>query len=70
MSLTDPKHPLASRGVWGGLVAVAGGLGGLFGWSIAPEDAVQLPILLASISSGVGGVLAIVGRIGATRAIK
>lgn len=64
-----PKSFLQSRGVWGGAVAVLGGLGGLFGYTIPPQDAVQLPILLSGIASSVGGVLAIVGRIKATRKI-
>ncbi|MFN3662351.1 hypothetical protein [Yoonia sp.] len=64
-----PKHALKSKAVWGGVVAVGGGVAGLFGYSMAPEDAVQLPILLASIASSVGGVLAIFGRIKANRKI-
>lgn len=64
-----PKHALKSKGVWGGVVAVAGGVGSLLGYSISPQDAAQLPVLLAGIASSVGGVLAIFGRIKANRKI-
>ncbi|WP_322895195.1 MULTISPECIES: hypothetical protein [unclassified Yoonia] len=64
-----PKHALKSKAIWGGVVAVGGGVAGFFGYSMSPEDTVQLPVLLASIASSVGGVLAIFGRIKADRKI-
>lgn len=64
-----PKSALQSRGVWGGAAAVVGGLGGVLGYSISPQDVAQLPVLITSITSSIGGLLAIYGRIKATHKI-
>ena len=63
------KSALHSKGVWGGLIAMAAGLLGLLGYTISPADQVQLVNLVAGIISAIGGILAIIGRIRATKRI-
>lgn len=70
MSLMDYKGALQSRGVWGGLVAAGAGVAGLLGFAFSPADIADATTALASIASGVGGVLAVIGRVRATKKIK
>ena len=63
------KGLLASKTFWGGLIAVATGIGGFFGYAISAEDQVSLVNLGFAASSGVGGLLAIFGRIVASKKI-
>jgi hypothetical protein len=65
----DVKSIFASKTVWGGLIAVAAALLGLFGYTITPADQVAVVEAVAAIGSAVGGVLAIYGRIVATKRI-
>lgn len=63
------KSIFASRTFYGALVAILGGLGGLFGYQFAPEDQTTLVETISGIAALVGGVLAIWGRVRATKAI-
>lgn len=67
--LTDYKSVFASKGVWGGLIAVAAGLLAVLGYSISPADQALLVNLVAGVVSTIGGILAIIGRIRATKRI-
>jgi cell division protein FtsX len=81
--LTGSKPAARSLGVWGGAVAAAAGALGLIGYAVTPEQAaelgqqtdalvaaaVELVTLFAGVASTVGGILAVVGRIRATRRI-
>ena len=67
--VTEIKSPLASRGVWGGAIAIAAGVAGVLGYTVSPADQVQFVNLVAGLVSAVGGVLAIIGRIRATKRI-
>ena len=67
--ITEYKSALTSKGVWGGLIALAAGLLGLLGYTISSADQVQLVNLVAGIVSTIGGILAIIGRIRATKRI-
>jgi quinol-cytochrome oxidoreductase complex cytochrome b subunit len=51
------------KGVWGGLIAVLAGIGGLFGYTIAPDDQEALTGILVGLAGSVGGIIAIIGRI-------
>lgn len=68
--MTETKHWWASKAVWGGVLAILAGLLGYFGYSVSAEDQETLALTLASIGSGVGGVLAIYGRIRAKASIE
>lgn len=64
------KSALASKTVWGGIIAVAAPVIGIvFKINVVAEDAQALADLLAGIFGGLGGVIAIYGRIVATKAI-
>ena len=59
----------ACKSVWGGIIAIASAALGAAGYTIGPEDAETLSVLLASIGSGIGSLLAIYGRVTAKKAI-
>lgn len=60
-----------SRAVIGGIIAGIGvPLAGAFGYSVSDADAEQMTMLIMGIGSAVGGILAIVGRVKATKAVK
>ena len=63
------KSIFASRTFWGAIIALAGGLGGLFGYQFAPEDQANLIETVSGIATLIGGVVAIWGRVKATKAI-
>lgn len=63
------KGLFASRTVWGGILALLAGLAGLFGYTVTAEDTATLTELLASVGSAVGGIVAIYGRIVASKRI-
>jgi hypothetical protein len=65
----EVKSALASKAVWGGIIAVAAGLLGLWGYKVAPEDQARIVELAMAIGASVGGVLAIYGRVRATKRI-
>lgn len=69
MPITGAKSALASKGVWGGLIAVAAGLAGLVGVDIGGQEAGELAEHAAAIAAAVGGIVAIWGRIAARRRI-
>jgi hypothetical protein len=63
------KNLLASKTVWGGLAALAAGIVGLFGYSVSPADSAQAIELGTGLASAVGGLVAIVGRVVASKKI-
>jgi hypothetical protein len=66
---TDTKSIWASKGVWGGAVAVLAALAGLLGFAVTPAQQIELVEAGALIASGVGGLVALWGRISATKRI-
>jgi len=56
-----------SKTILGGIVAVGSAAAGAFGITLGPDELMGLVAALSSIGSGIGGLLAIIGRI---RAIK
>lgn len=67
--MEDVKGLLASRTVWGGLLALAAGIAGIFGYTITAADTAELANLGAGVASAIGGLVAIFGRIKATKKI-
>lgn len=61
------KSPLASLGVWGGLLASASGLGSVLQYIDILKEG--LPPIMTAGTALFGGLLAIYGRIRATRKI-
>ena len=67
--ITEFKSPLASMGVWGGLIAVLAGLGSLLGYTISAADQASIIDLIEGLVAVIGGAVAIYGRIRATKRI-
>ncbi len=65
----DSKGILASKTVWGGLLAVGGAVLGMFGFTVAEGDTASLMAHIDSIIVAAGGILAIYGRIVAAKKI-
>ena len=63
------KGVLSSKGVWGGLIVVLSALLGMFGYTIGLEDQQALVDAVSQLGAMVGGLLAIYGRITATKRI-
>jgi uncharacterized membrane protein len=69
MEPIDTKPWYASRAVIGGVLAVAAGIAGMLGYTISPADQASIIDLVAGLAASVGGVLAVIGRVAATRRI-
>jgi uncharacterized membrane protein HdeD (DUF308 family) len=70
MDNNEVKPWYASKAVIGGAVAVVAGVVGLFGYSVNPEDSAAVTEALVGLGAVVGGLLAVVGRIKASKKIK
>lgn len=67
--LDGTKSALKSRGVWGGVVSILAFVLGFLGYTLSDADQSTLTMLLPGIVSGIGGVMAIVGRVFAKQKI-
>ena len=65
----ETKKPWESTGVWGGATAILAAVVGLGGYSLSADDAALLPVLLTSFFAAGGGILAIFGRVRASKRI-
>ena len=66
----DSKSPWASRGVWGGIIALVAAILGAFGYAVGEADQAALVEIGVAVAGAVGGIMAIVGRVRATKQIK
>lgn len=66
-TLTKPWY--LSRTIWGGVIAILSAILGYFGYQIAPEDQEFLIAGLMGLASFVGGAVAVIGRVKASRQI-
>lgn len=64
--MDDNKKWYQSKGVWGGLAAVVAGVGAAFGLDL---DAGQLTEVMLALGAAVGGIIAIIGRMKASKKI-
>jgi protein-S-isoprenylcysteine O-methyltransferase Ste14 len=67
--MEDTKSLLASKTVWGGIIVVIAAIGGFFGYGITAEDQASLAHIIESVVLAIGGLLAIWGRVTATKKI-
>ena len=67
--MNDFKSIFASKTFWGGAMAALAGILGLFGYSLLPEDQALLVDGGAAIAASIGGVIAIWGRVKASKRI-
>jgi uncharacterized membrane protein HdeD (DUF308 family) len=63
------KHWWESKAVWGGVVALIAGILGVFGVAVSTAEQGLLVESLTGIAAAVGGLLAIYGRIKASKSI-
>ena len=67
--MTDSKSWYKSKTVWGGLVALAGGLASLFGLETDAASSEAAASALTDMAIAIGSLVAIVGRFQAQRPI-
>ncbi len=68
--MTSTKSFFASSTVWGGLVAVIAAVLGFFGYGFAEADQAQLVEWASTLAGIAGGLVAIVGRVRASKRIQ
>ena len=68
--MNDTKSWLASRTIWGGLIAVAAVVAGWAGFNIDPETQGVLTDRILEIVTVAGSILAIVGRVLAMKEVR
>lgn len=68
--MDETKAWWQSRTVWAGLVALFAGVAGMVGYVIDSDMQESIVALATGIVSGIGGLLAIYGRIKASKQIK
>ena len=64
------KSILASKVFWGAMISLLGKLAAVLGYNVMPEDEAMLSAAISLVFSGFGDLLAVYGRIKATKAIK
>lgn len=67
--MEDFKSIFSSKTVWGAIIAIIAGIVGIFGYSIGAEDQAQLAEIGVSVASMAGGLIAIFGRVKASKKI-
>ncbi|MEM5494008.1 hypothetical protein [Hoeflea sp. AS16] len=67
--MTDMKPWWQSKTLWGAVVTIVSAVLGLTGLDLAEADREALTGLLTSLGAGLGGVIAIMGRIRARNRI-
>ena len=63
------KNLLASKTIWGALLAVAAGVLSMAGYTISADDQATLTGLVSGAGATIGGLLALYGRIKASKKI-
>ena len=69
IAMNDTQKWYVSRGVWGGIIAASAGLASLFGYNLGADlqgDLVEWSVALAGV---LGGALALIGRVKASKTI-
>lgn len=68
--MDDFKSLFVSKTFWGGLIAVVAGVLGFFGYQIGGQDQSAIIEAGAGIAASIGGLIAIIGRVKASKLIK
>lgn len=69
MTIETPKKWYESKGVWGGIIAMLAAISGAFGYAVDADAQASIAELITVVVGGVGGLLAIIGRIKADRKV-
>jgi hypothetical protein len=67
--MSEVKSLFSSKTFWGAFVAVLAGALSLFGYELAAADQAELVNAISGIAAAAGGLLAIYGRIVASKRI-
>ncbi len=67
--MNDFKSIFASKTFWGGAIALLAGVLGFFGYSLLPDDQAVLVEGGSAAAAAIGGLVAIIGRIKASKKI-
>lgn len=70
MATQDEKKWYESKGVWGGIIALLAAIAGAFGYTVTGDDQQALSEIALSLGGAVGGLLAIYGRVKASKRVK
>lgn len=65
----DSKPWWQSKTIWGGIVTAVAAVLGIWGVAVSPEDQAQLVDTITLVAAGIGGVVAIIGRLAAKKQI-
>lgn len=68
--MNDVKNWYQSRTVWGALIAILASLAHAIGVEVTAGDQAELADLLVAAVGAAGGLMALVGRISASRRVK
>ena len=66
----EQKNVFASKTIWGGVIALLPPALSLMGFDLSPSDVQGIAGHVDAIVSGVGGLIAIYGRVTAKKTIK
>lgn len=64
------KSLFESKTFWGAILAMASGIGGLFGYTFGAEEQQVVMQAVSAIGTGIGSIIAVYGRVTATKMIK
>jgi branched-subunit amino acid ABC-type transport system permease component len=67
--MDSTKSPLKSLTIGGGITAIAGVVAAKFGYTVTPDDMAQLTNDIGLLAAAIGGLLAIIGRLRATKKV-
>ena len=68
--MEETKKWYMSKSVWGGIIAVAAAVAGAFGFTIGADEQNILAESAVAVAGVVGAVLAVVGRVKASKKIE
>lgn len=68
--MEDTKKWYMSKSVWGGMISVAAAVAGAFGFNIGADEQSILAESAVAVAGIVGAVVAVVGRVKASKKIK
>ena len=68
--MEDTKKWYMSKSVWGGMIAVAAAVAGAFGFTIGADEQSILAESAVAVAGIVGAVVAVVGRVKASKKIE
>ena len=68
--MNDIKNWWQSKTIWGGIITVVAVALGAFGYTLSGDDQIALVEFVSTIGGAIGGLLAIYGRVKASKAVK